>query len=153
MSIQHLIRNARRGISSSGAGLSVASGLPAYRGPGGIWAGNDHRMPTEAHLQAEPAAFWRFFRRHWLTLPASASPNPGHEALVALEQAGCLCGHITQNVDGLIATAGSRQVIELHGRSSPVPASHAAAAIRRPPCTKAMCPGARTAGACCDLTW
>lgn len=108
------VRKARCGVSFSGAGLSVASGLPTYRGAGGLWEGADPDLLTERYLQRDPAAFWAFFRQHWLSFP-NLAPNPAHHALVALEAQGHLAAHVTQNVDGLLRAAGAARVYELHG--------------------------------------
>ena len=105
----------RRFAVLSGAGLSVDSGIPDYRGP------------TTRHLVRTPVKHDEFVRsatarqRYWSRASrgyagvAGAAPNPGHRALAALEAAGRVAGTITQNVDGLHQAAGSRSVVELHG--------------------------------------
>jgi len=134
------IRRARRGVSFSGAGLSVASGRPTYRGPGGLWEGADPQVLTERRLRRDPLQFWEFFRRHWLSYGA-ARPNPAHAALVELERRGHLVAHLTQNVDGLLQAAGAGAVVELHGhlrtvrclvceRSQPIDAARSAGVPR-----------------------
>ncbi len=102
----------------TGAGLSTDSGIPDYRGPG-----SPRRTPmTYAEFVSGPAAQRRYWARShvgWARM-ARAEPNAGHEAVAALEHAGVLRGVITQNVDGLHRAAGSRAVIDLHGRIADV---------------------------------
>jgi NAD-dependent SIR2 family protein deacetylase len=105
-------------IALTGAGLSTDSGIPDYRGPG-----SPRRTPMtyQEFRSGEPARQRYWARSHvgW-TRMAHAAPNDGHRALAALERAGALRGLITQNVDGLHADAGSREVIDLHGRIADV---------------------------------
>ncbi|HKO04241.1 MAG TPA: NAD-dependent deacylase [Candidatus Acidoferrales bacterium] len=99
----------------TGAGISAESGIPTFRGPGGLW--NNHRPEDLATPQAfarDPKLSWEWYdwRRQRV---AAAQPNPGHRALARLESSGRDFALITQNVDGLHRAAGSRNVIELHG--------------------------------------
>lgn len=111
------LRRARRAIAVTGAGVSAESGIPTFRGAGGIWT----KYPPEqyATLSAfldHPADFWQF----WHELQDSVGgvqPNPAHAALAALEQMGRLQAVITQNIDNLHQNAGSRRVIEYHGNA------------------------------------
>ena len=105
-------------VALTGAGLSTDSGIPDYRGPG-----SPRRTPMtyQEFLSGEPAQRRYWARSHvgWARM-AHAEPNAGHRALAALERAGALHGLITQNVDGLHTAAGSRAVIDLHGRVADV---------------------------------
>ena len=105
-------------VALTGAGLSTDSGIPDYRGPAA-----PRRTPmTYAEFRSgEPAQRRYWARSHvgWARM-AHAAPNPGHVALADLERTGTLLGVITQNVDGLHAAAGSRAVIDLHGRIADV---------------------------------
>lgn len=105
-------------VALTGAGVSTDSGIPDYRGPG-----SPRRTPmTYAEFVSGEAARRRYWARShvgWSRV-RQAAPNAGHGALVALERAGVLTGLITQNVDGLHAAAGSRSVIDLHGRIADV---------------------------------
>lgn len=110
-----LIRTSERVVALTGAGMSTASGIPDFRSPGGVW---EKFKPVEyADFQRSEEAR----REHWsykaATIPAmlEASPNPGHGALVRLEEVGRLAGVITQNIDGLHQAAGNTKVLELHG--------------------------------------
>jgi NAD-dependent SIR2 family protein deacetylase len=98
----------------TGAGMSTDSGIPDYRGPGA-----PVRAPmTITEFKSGPVAQQRYWARShlgWQRM-GTAVPNDGHRALAALEHAGYLDTLITQNVDGLHQQAGSRQVVDLHGR-------------------------------------
>ncbi|MFA7323734.1 MAG: NAD-dependent protein deacetylase [Candidatus Nanopelagicales bacterium] len=100
----------------SGAGLSTESGIPDYRGPLGL-ARRGTPMTFQAFISGpEPQRrYWARSHAGW-TRMSSAKPNLGHRAVTELEQQGLLAGVITQNVDGLHSAAGTRNVIDLHGR-------------------------------------
>jgi NAD-dependent SIR2 family protein deacetylase len=100
----------------TGAGISTDSGIPDYRGP------------TGRQRHADPMTFERFTgsaderRRYWARSHlgwqriGAARPNAGHRAVTSLQDAGLLTGVVTQNVDGLHTAAGTRDVVDLHGR-------------------------------------
>ncbi len=105
-------------VALTGAGLSTDSGIPDYRGPQA-----PARMPmTYGEFVSGPAARQRYWARSHLgwSRMRRAEPNPGHRALVRLEDAGRLRLLITQNVDGLHEAAGSRALCALHGRIADV---------------------------------
>lgn len=112
---RELRQSARGTVVFTGAGLSIASGVPSFRGAGGLWTRYD---PAEyASIQAlrrDPAKVWGFLRELNDTL-AAAAPNDGHRAIAELETVGHVTHVITQNIDGLHQRAGSHRVIELHG--------------------------------------
>ncbi len=117
-----IMMRARHVVALTGAGMSVESGIPPFRGPGGLWT--KHGEPPLNGYQrflADPAKAWRDrlspsgpMRELWETL-RNAQPNPGHYALVQLEELGVLRCLITQNVDNLHRAAGSRALAEIHG--------------------------------------
>jgi NAD-dependent deacetylase len=118
MSVERLAEVMRRrqpSVVVTGAGISTESGIPDFRSAGGIWAQYD---PYEvAHIDAfrrDPARVWEFYARR-LEVLAEAEPNDGHRALAELEERGWIRAVVTQNVDGLHARAGSREVVEVHG--------------------------------------
>ncbi|MFI6819985.1 NAD-dependent protein deacetylase [Micromonospora sp. NPDC050187] len=100
----------------SGAGLSTESGIPDYRGPGGV--ARRHTPMTYQTFTGDTAARRRYWARSHLgwRLIARAAPNDGHRAVARLQHAGLVDAVITQNVDGLHTAAGSPGVVELHGR-------------------------------------
>ncbi len=109
----------------TGAGMGVESGIAPFRGPGGIWTKHGE-PPLDGHqrFMADPKKGWE--QRLNPTGPMvgfrdtlrEAEPNAGHTALVDLEQMGILKALITQNIDNLHKTAGSKNVLEIHGNYS-----------------------------------
>lgn len=102
----------------TGAGVSVASGLRPYRGPGGLWEeAGVAEIATAKALVERPGEVWRLFGAV-RTSALAARPNAAHAAIAALEHrlgAGATFTLVTQNIDGLHQRAGSRNVIEIHG--------------------------------------
>jgi NAD-dependent deacetylase len=101
----------------TGAGVSVASGLRPYRGPGGLWEeAGVAQLATPSALEERPDEVWRLFGT-LRTQARAASPNAAHHAIAKLEQrlGPDMVTVITQNVDGLHQRAGSSKVLELHG--------------------------------------
>lgn len=115
------IESARRCLAGryllvlTGAGMSVESGIPPFRGPGGLWERLDPDVDGHVRtLRDDPERSWRLFRE--LAGPvARARPHQGHGALARSERSGRVLGVLTTNVDGLHQDAGSRRVTELHG--------------------------------------
>jgi NAD-dependent deacetylase len=110
------IRNSRSLVALTGAGVSAESGVPTFRdAQTGLWAQFDPlELATPSAFARNPKLVWDWYawRRE---LVAQAKPNPAHIALAAIEQRLGQFTLVTQNVDGLHARAGSRNVIELHG--------------------------------------
>ena len=109
------LRDARRVFVLTGAGVSAESGVPTFRGAGGLWRGvRPETLATPEAFARDPEGVWAWYawRRERV---AAAAPNAAHAALVALE-ARCESFLLaTQNVDGLHERAGSREVLRLHG--------------------------------------
>ncbi len=109
------ILRSKKTIAFTGAGISVESGIPDFRGAQGLWQKYD---PEEyAHIEAfysNPEKVWLMLK-DMFSLILSARPNPAHIGLAELERLGLLSSVITQNVDGLHQAAGSQKVIEFHG--------------------------------------
>jgi len=107
-----------RVVILTGAGVSAASGLPTYRGVGGVWNSIDvERHASAAAIEADPARVWHFFAEI-RTRVANAKPSAAHIAIAEAEArvgTGRQFTVVTQNVDGLHRLAGSERVIELHG--------------------------------------
>jgi len=128
----HLIHNAASISVFTGAGISVDSGIPDFRSPGGLWDKYDPSYYCNYEVfKQSPHLFWTMAREIVLTIHEgqggsiddalrsgtflTAPPNAGHDALVQLELLGKSVTVITQNIDGLHKTAGSSRVVELHG--------------------------------------
>jgi NAD-dependent deacetylase len=110
------LKNARHAVALTGAGISVESGIPPFRGKGGVWEKVD---PMEfgniEFFLREPAKVWEVLIRDLKEVVDRATPNAGHAGLAKLEEMGVLKTIITQNVDGLHQMAGNTDVIEFHG--------------------------------------
>ncbi len=109
------LAHAGRVAALTGAGISAESGIPTFRGAGGLWRDykpEDLATPEAFARDAQLVWEWYDWRR---ALIARAKPNPAHDALVRLEQAKPGFTLITQNVDGLHDLAGSRRILKLHG--------------------------------------
>lgn len=118
-----LIRRAAQDLSAAGnvaaltgAGISIESGIPPFRGKGGLWERFD---PMEfAHIDAlmrDPAKVWRILVKEMKEIVDQAKPNDGHKGLAKLQARDKLKTIITQNIDGLHQAAGNTDVIEYHG--------------------------------------
>ena len=105
---------ARRLVVLTGAGVSAASGIPTFRGAGGMWKRyRPEELASPAAFRRAPELVWSWYALR-LKLASEAEPNAAHLALVQLER-GREVTVVTQNVDGLHHRAGSRRVLELHG--------------------------------------
>ena len=115
-----LLSAARRGVAFTGAGASAESGIPTFRGAGGLWTKYDPvKVASIDSFMQDPTGYWMVSKERG-GIALAARPNPGHLALVALEAAGVLVAIVTQNTDGLHQASGSRRVIEIHGSSRTV---------------------------------
>ena len=109
------LASAHRPVALTGAGISVESGIPDFRSPGGLWSVFDPmEYATLSCFLKHPGKAWRLYRALARTLEGK-EPNPAHVALARLERAGRLRGVVTQNIDGLHQAAGSHHVLEIHG--------------------------------------
>jgi NAD-dependent deacetylase len=110
-----LLARARSGLALTGAGVSAESGIPTFRGEGGLWKKFDPvKVASIDYFLADPGAYWNVSRERG-RIALAARPNPGHAALAELEAAGHLSAIVTQNTDGLHQDSGSKRVIEVHG--------------------------------------
>jgi len=114
-SAARILGQARCAVAFTGAGISVESGIPPFRGPGGVWSKYDPEKFDKAYFKRHPQEVWPLLKTIFFDTLARARPNPAHLALAELEAAGLLAGVITQNIDGLHQAAGSRTVHEYHG--------------------------------------
>ncbi len=108
------LHSARRVCVLTGAGISAESGIPTFRGVGGLWKNyRAEDLATPEAFHRDPALVWEWY--NWRrSLIAAAEPNAGHRALAAFS-AVVVTQVVTQNVDGLHRLAGSGKVIEIHG--------------------------------------
>ena len=109
------LAEAERVAVLTGAGISAESGVPIFRGPGGLWRQyRPEDLATPGAFARDPRLVWEWYdwRR---SVVAQAAPNAGHLALAELERRTKDFTLITQNVDGLHERAGSRRVLKLHG--------------------------------------
>ena len=113
----HLLRAAGKILVFTGAGISTGSGIPDFRGPGGVW---ERRKPVyyQDFMSSEAARVehWDFKLEGWEGY-RDARPNATHRAIVELERAGKLLLCVTQNIDGLHTRAGTsaERLVEMHG--------------------------------------
>lgn len=117
--LREALQRAKNVAALTGAGISAESGIPTFRGSGGLWRNyHPHELATPEAFARDPRLVWEWY--DWRRgLIARAQPNPGHLALAELERRGA-SGHgsftlVTQNVDGLHERAGSRNIAKLHG--------------------------------------
>ena len=113
-SLQKKLVSARSITVLTGAGISADSGVPTFRGEGGLWKRfKAEELATPEAFDADPEAVWEWY--HWRRgMISTKHPNPAHTSLVEIAKKIPLT-LITQNVDGLHTVAGSRNLIELHG--------------------------------------
>jgi NAD-dependent SIR2 family protein deacetylase len=104
----------KRALVLTGAGISTDSGIPDYRGQGRVAR---HPMTFDVFMASYEAQvrYWSRSFVGWSRI-SDAKPNPGHRALANAERAGLIEHLVTQNVDGLHQAAGSKNVVDLHGR-------------------------------------
>lgn len=112
---QRWLAEAERVAVLTGAGISRESGVPVFRGSGGLWRQyRPEQLATPEAFGRDPHLVWEWYE--WRrSVVAGAEPNPGHRALVELERRIPDFILITQNVDGLHDRAGSQRILKLHG--------------------------------------
>jgi NAD-dependent deacetylase len=117
--VRALIAASSKVVVLTGAGISTESGIPDFRGPQGVWTKNPgaEKMATLQHYVSDPEVRKRAWQKRLHSEAFGAEPNPGHRALVALEQQGKLSVLVTQNIDGLHQKAGTspERIVEIHG--------------------------------------
>ncbi len=109
-----VLLSAKRIVALTGAGISAESGIPTFRGTGGLWEGYPvEKVATIEGFERDPSLVWRFYDERRRNI-AKARPNRAHEVLALFENLYDFWV-ITQNIDGLHSRAGSKNVVELHG--------------------------------------
>lgn len=120
----HMIDLSNRLLVFTGAGISKESGLPVFRGEGGIWEHMDPGILEISRFMSDPARSWRAIRELFYEASNLPKPNAAHRVLATWEAEGRLAALVTQNIDGLHRAAGSRQVIEFHGSLAGLVCTH-----------------------------
>jgi len=110
-----IVAGSRYLIAFTGAGISADSGMPTFRGEGGLWGSYDERHLELGFFMREPATAWKTIRRIFYAFTLDAKPNDAHLCLARWEREGLLRLVVTQNIDGLHGRAGSMAVAEFHG--------------------------------------
>jgi len=102
-------------VAFTGAGMSAESGVATFRAQGGLWTKfKPEELANVDAFLANPQMVWEWYQARREVI-LEAKPNPGHQALVEMEELLPKVSVITQNIDGLHVAAGSTEVIELHG--------------------------------------
>ena len=110
-----LIKNAKCLIAFTGAGISVESGIPSFRGEGGLWSKYNPNVLSLSRFYKETGPAWKDIKEIFYDYWGKSDPNAAHKALAKLETEGLLKAVITMNIDNLHQKAGSKNVYELHG--------------------------------------
>ncbi len=109
------LRESQYTVVFTGAGISVESGIPPFRGPNGLWTKYDPRCIEINYFLQNPRDSWRKMKEIFFDSMEGAQPNTAHLALARFEEAGYVHWLITQNIDFLHQRAGSTKVTEFHG--------------------------------------
>jgi NAD-dependent deacetylase len=109
------IRSSPYTIAFTGAGISVESGIPPFRGGDGLWSKYDPEILDLQYFYKHPEKSWPVIKEIFYDFFGNAHPNIAHLSLAKLEAIGKLQGIITQNIDNLHQEAGSKLVHEFHG--------------------------------------
>ena len=113
--VAEIVKSSDYVIAFTGAGVSAESGVPTFRGRGGLWERfKPEELATPEAFRRNPKLVWEWYK--WrMEIIYNAKPNPAHIVLAKMGEKGLLKALITQNVDGLHQRAGSKNVVELHG--------------------------------------
>ena len=113
--VAEIIRKARYAVAFTGAGISVESGIPPFRGDNGVW-NSHHPIYLEIDFfKKKPYQSWQKIKEIFYDNLGDAKPNIAHEVLAKMEERSFIESVITQNIDNLHQVAGSKHVYELHG--------------------------------------
>ncbi len=112
-----ILQQARHTVAFTGAGISAESGIPTFRGKGGIWDKYDPIILEIDYFKKNPDKAWPHIKDMFYNVIDKAQPNPAHKVLTQWEQQGLLKAIITQNIDNLHQKAGNKNVIEYHGNT------------------------------------
>lgn len=112
-----LLKKSKYITAFTGAGISVESGIPPFRGPEGLWSKYNPEILDINYFYNNPENSWRVIKEIFYDFFNTAKPNKAHYTLAQWEKSGLLKAIITQNIDNLHYTAGSRNIVEYHGTS------------------------------------
>jgi NAD-dependent deacetylase len=112
-----MIRKSKFTTAYTGAGISVESGIPPFRGEGGLWSKYDPNLLDIDHFLQDPLRSWKTIKEIFYDFFGTAKPNKAHRILAEMEKRGLLGRIITQNIDNLHQEAGSLHVFDFHGNS------------------------------------
>ena len=113
----YIIKNAKRVTAFTGAGISVESGIPPFRGDNGLWNKYNPVFLDIEYFTNHPRESWTLIKEIFYDFFGQAEANDAHYSLAKMEKAGLLQATITQNIDNLHQEAGSQSVYEFHGTS------------------------------------
>jgi len=113
----NLLKQSHYTTAFTGAGISVESGIPPFRGATGLWSKYDPIVLDIDYFHGHPVESWQVIKEIFYDFFGKAKPNDAHKVLAKMEQQGLLENIITQNIDNLHQEAGSKEVYEFHGNS------------------------------------
>ncbi len=113
----NILKNAKHVVAFTGAGISVESGIPPFRGIDGLWSNHDPQVLDLSYFYANPLESWTVIKEIFYDFFGKAKPNDAHKGIAFLEEAGIVKETITQNIDNLHQEAGSKIIHEFHGNS------------------------------------
>ncbi len=113
--VAEALQEAKYAIAMTGAGISVSSGVPPFRGENGLWSKYNPIILELNYFHAYPRESWTVIREIFYNFFGKAKPNEAHYALAHFQESGFLNEIITQNIDNLHQQAGSSTIIEFHG--------------------------------------
>jgi len=115
--VAKIIKKSRFTIAFTGAGISVESGIPPFRGEHGLWNKYNPKVLDLEYYLNNADECWYYIREIFYDFFADAKPNKAHQVLAHMEQEGLLNAVVTQNIDNLHYEAGNKTVHEFHGNS------------------------------------
>lgn len=116
--VAQLLKKSKSTIAFTGAGISVESGIPPFRGEHGLWNKYDPKVLDIDYFHSNGSRAWLYIREIFYEFFGAAQPNEAHRILSRMEQSGMLEAIVTQNIDNLHQLAGSQTVLEFHGNSN-----------------------------------
>lgn len=111
------IKISKYAVAFTGAGISVESGIPPFRGENGLWNKYDPEVLNVSYFYQHPEESWKVIKEIFYEHFGKAEPNEAHKVLSQLEQRDIIKFIITQNIDNLHHKAGSKRIAEFHGNS------------------------------------